>query len=214
MAQQLDGVQFHDGEAGAGFNFDGRISDVAIYNRALDITELASHATSLNATTSLVYKNREYDALLEQLDLLTNDAQYRGINLLKDEDLTTIFNPERTSTLVTEGQDFRKDALGLMDTGFDDLGTVQLILESIREARDEVRRFGSTLTTNLSIIQNRADFTREIINSHLTGSDDLVVADQNKEGANLLASQTRLALGTASLALAGQAQRSILQVLR
>ena len=210
------GVQFHDGENGAGngFNFDGRISDVAIYNRALDISELASHANSLEATTSIVFKNREYDAILEQLELLTIDAHYRGINLLQGEDLTTIFNPERSSTLVTEGQDFRKDALGLLDTGFDDLDTVQLILESIREAREDVRAFGASLTNELGIIQTRLDFTRQYINLHKAGSDDLVVADQNKEGADLIASQTRLALGTASLALAGLSQRSILQVLR
>ena len=39
-----DGVQFHDGEAGGGFFFDGRISDVAIYNTALSAAEIAARS--------------------------------------------------------------------------------------------------------------------------------------------------------------------------
>ena len=40
-----DGVQFHDGESGSGgYYYNGRISDVAIYNTALTQTELQEHS--------------------------------------------------------------------------------------------------------------------------------------------------------------------------
>jgi hypothetical protein len=39
-----DGVQFHDGDTGGGYYFDGRISDVAIYTKALSGTEVQEHA--------------------------------------------------------------------------------------------------------------------------------------------------------------------------
>lgn len=40
-----DGVQFHDGEDNSGgYNYNGRISDVAIYNSALTATELQAHS--------------------------------------------------------------------------------------------------------------------------------------------------------------------------
>ncbi len=39
-----DGLQFHDGTGGAGYYYNGRISDVALYNVALSGAELQSHA--------------------------------------------------------------------------------------------------------------------------------------------------------------------------
>lgn len=39
-----DGVQWHDGESGGGFSFDGRISDVAIYNDALSAAQIQARS--------------------------------------------------------------------------------------------------------------------------------------------------------------------------
>ncbi len=43
-----DGVQFHDGDQGGGFNFDGRISDVAVYTTALSASQIQAHADVVN----------------------------------------------------------------------------------------------------------------------------------------------------------------------
>jgi flagellin-like hook-associated protein FlgL len=75
-----------------------------------------------------------------------------------------------------------------------------------------VRSFGSTLANNLSIIQARRDFTESTINTLQAGADDLTVADQNEEGANLLALQTRQTLGVTSLSLASQSQQAVLRL--
>lgn len=46
-----DGVQFHDGEDGSGgYNFDGRISDVAIYTTALSSAQLQAHSDIVQGT--------------------------------------------------------------------------------------------------------------------------------------------------------------------
>ena len=209
----VDGVQFHDGEAGAGFNFDGRISDVAIYNRALSTTELLRHADSLEGTTSTIYENINYNNLLDEIDNLVVDAHYRGINLLLGEDLQTIFNAEQTSTLTTEGQDFSTRGLKLVKRSqFNNLTDVRDILDALRDARAVIRAFAFTLTNDLSIIEIRNTFTRDTINANLAGADDLTVADMNKEGANQLAAQTRLDLGITALSLAGLSQGSILDL--
>ncbi|HPF78721.1 MAG TPA: type I secretion C-terminal target domain-containing protein [Alphaproteobacteria bacterium] len=48
-----DGVQFHDGEDNAGgYYFNGRISDVAIYNSALSQAELQTHSDIVHGTFS------------------------------------------------------------------------------------------------------------------------------------------------------------------
>ena len=53
--------------------------------------------------------------------------------------------------------------------------------------RTQASKFGSNLTT----VQTRQDFTKNLINTLQTGADNLVLADTNEEGANLLALQTR-----------------------
>lgn len=44
------------------------------------------------------------------------------------------------------------------------------------------------------------------------GATDLTIADQNEEGANLLAAETRLQLSTEALSLASQSAQSILEI--
>ncbi|MGE3525676.1 MAG: flagellin, partial [Gemmatimonadales bacterium] len=45
-----------------------------------------------------------------------------------------------------------------------------------------------------------------------TGADKLTAADQNEEGANMLALQTRQQLGIVALSLTSQSQQSILRL--
>ena len=71
---------------------------------------------------------------------------------------------------------------------------------------------GSSFGSNLSTVQNRQDFTKAMINTLQTGADNLVLADTNEEGANLLALQTRQSLSTTALSMASQASQAVLQL--
>ncbi|MCB1530601.1 MAG: hypothetical protein H6853_05620 [Rhodospirillales bacterium] len=209
------GVQFHDGEGagGNGYNFDGRISDVAVYNRALSEKELLRHAESLNATTTTQIHNNEFQPIWEQIDRFSTDAHYRGINLLHGDNLVTRFNESGRSILTTEGVDFTVGAFGIPDHDFDDLTDVELMIEKIRDALEKVRQFGKKLTNDLSIIQTREAFTRGTINTLRGGSDDLTLADQNEMGAELLALQTREQIQVSTLSFTFKSGFSILSVL-
>ena len=213
IGRMRNAAQFHDGDSGGnGFAFNGRISNVAIYNRALSDTELLRHGTSLNASSFERFFNADYNNVIEQIDRLVVDANYRGINLLNGENLRTNFNSEQTSFLVTEGEDFSTNGLGLNRFDFNDLNDVDIILEELREARTQIREYGFTLTNSISVIETRNDFARERINTHEAGADDLTVADLNREGANLLATQTRQSLGVTALGLAAISQASTLRL--
>jgi flagellin-like hook-associated protein FlgL len=144
---------------------------------------------------------RGYENIVGQLDLLVKDAHYRGINLLKDEDLTTYFNPKNTSFLVSEGIDATYQGLGIDTADFNSIDAVYAKLEDIREARQQLRAFGTTLANNLSIITTRRDLTEGQITTSKAGADDLTIADQNEEGANMLALQTRQQVQMSILAL-------------
>lgn len=165
-----------------------------------------------NSTEALDSLAGDYNTLRAQIDDLVGDAQYRGINLLNGDDLTTFFNETNSSTLVTSGVTFTADGLSITEATFRSSTEIELSATQTRDALNEVRNFGSSLANNLSIIQTRQTFTEQTINTLQAGADDLVVADQNEEGANLLALQTRQALGVTSLSLASQSQQSVLRL--
>lgn len=165
-----------------------------------------------SSTEALDALAADYNTLRDQIDDFVNDAQYRGINLLNGDDLTTFFNENNTSSLITEGQVFTANGLGLNEATFRSSAEIEETAVQARDALSSVRSFGSSLANNLSIIQTRQTFTQETINTLQAGADDLVVADQNEEGANLLALQTRQALGVTALSLAAQSQQSVLSL--
>lgn len=154
----------------------------------------------------------DFNNIRDQIDQLVEDANYRGVNLLADDNLTTFFNEDRDNTLETEGVDFSALGLGIQEGDFTNAANVQLSIDSIRDALSDVRNFGQSIANDLSVVQFRRDFTEQTINTLKSGADDLVVADQNEEGANLLALQTRQALGTTSLSLAAQSQQAVLRL--
>lgn len=154
----------------------------------------------------------DFNKLRDQMDLLVQDTGYRGTNLLKGDDLLTVFNETRTSSITTKGVEFTAAGLGIDEADFSRAESVEDMLGQVRGALDAVRDFGSTLANDLSVIQTRQTFTTELINTLKAGSDALTVADQNEEGAKLLALQTRQQLGVTSLSLASQSQQSILRL--
>ncbi|OXE37993.1 flagellin, partial [Methylobacterium radiotolerans] len=72
----------------------------------------------------------------------------------------------------------------------------------------------SSLGSNLSVVQNRQDFSKQLINVLQTGSANLTNADLNQEAANSQALSTRQSMGISALSLANSAQQGVLQLLR
>ncbi len=165
-----------------------------------------------NSTESLDDLADDYNRVRAQIDSLVNDAQFRGVNLLNGDNLTTFFNEDNTSSLTTTGGNFTANGLGITEATFRSSSDIELSSTQARAALGEVRSFGSSLANNLAIIQTRQDFTESTINTLKAGADDLTVADQNEEGANLLALQTRQTLGVTSLSLASQSQQAVLRL--
>ncbi len=165
-----------------------------------------------SSTSTLDALANDYNTLRSQIDDLVNDTQYRGVSLLSGDDLTTFFNENFSSSLVTEGVDFTANGLSLTEATFRSIEQIELSSTQALEALQSVRSFGASLANDLAIITARRDFTENTINTLQAGADDLVVADQNEEGANLLALQTRQTLGVTSLSLASQSQQSVLRL--
>ncbi len=158
---------------------------------------------------------KQYNEIIDQINQLANDASYKGVNLLKGDDLKVIFNEDRSSYIEVEGTDLTAAGLGLKEIdkaawetnqGVDD--TISAVEAAVTRLRDVASEFGN----NYSIVQTRQDFTENLINVLEEGADDLTLADMNEESANMLALQTRQQLGINSLSLASQAAQSVLQL--
>lgn len=221
IGRMSGGAWFHNGSQGGNGNyFNGRISDVALYNATLDPADFAARATSVvgattsTGTTTIIppIQLQSLNDALDQIDQIALDANYRGINLLRDENLLTIFNETGSSTLLSEGADFRSQSLGILRVGFETEQGIERIIESVRESIEEVRRYSETLTVDLNILKTREIFTQNTVNTLISGAQDLTLADTNKEGANLLALQTRQALGVTALSLASQGSSALLNI--
>jgi flagellin-like hook-associated protein FlgL len=96
--------------------------------------------------------------------------------------------------------------------GTADKAEINSAIAQLDSARSALRSEAQKLSTNLSTITIRQDFTSGMINTLEDGAAELTNADMNEEGANMLMLQTRQSLGTTSLSLASQAAQSVLRL--
>ena len=177
-------------------------------------TASGTAVASGNSATRATLQNN-FNALLTQIDQLAGDASYSGVNLLKGDNLTVNFNENNTSQLVIQGVTFNSAGLGLTaitGTGFQANATVNSTIAALNTALTTVQAQTETFGTNASTINVRQSFTTNLINTLQTGSDNLVLADQNEESANLLTLQTRQQLSISALSISNQAQQAVLKL--
>ncbi len=157
-----------------------------------------------------------FDEVLAQIDTLAGDSGYRGTNLAAGAaTLSVTFNESGTSTLDVQGADLTVGndlTVSLSGGNFADTTATQATLDAIAADLTTTRNTAAAFGTSLNIIQTRQDFTSNLINVLKEGSDKLVVADKNEEGAKLLSLQTTQSLGITSLSLASQANQSVLRL--
>ena len=160
----------------------------------------------------------QYNNILDQITSTAQDASYNGINLLNGDQLKLTFNETGKSTLTIQGVSFNYTGLGLSKltagTDFLDNSSANAAISSLSTASGTLRTQASALGSNLSIVQIRQDFSKNLINVLQTGSSNLTLADTNEEAANSQALSTRQSIAVSALALANQSQQSVLQLLR
>ena len=153
-----------------------------------------------------------YNEILSQYDSLIKDSSYKGINLLREQDLTVTFNENRSAQLSVQGKDASSKALGLNAADWLVIEDIAQSMQELSEALTQIRQMTSELGNYYSIVTTRENFTQNLINVLTEGADKLTLADMNEESANMLALQTRQQLAVNSLSLASQASQSILKL--
>lgn len=193
---------------------------------ATDITDLTSVAGVSAVANSAIRTGLidQFNTLRTQIGKLADDAGYNGTNLLDGNLLKVVFN-EKTgvarNSLDIQGFTLTADSLGIQSaanaavvgsTNFQNDIDLNNADEALTTALGTLRSMASTLGANLAVVQSRQDFTKSMMTTLKTGADNLVLADSNEEGANLLALQTRQQLSQTALSLAAQADQSVLKL--
>jgi flagellin-like hook-associated protein FlgL len=175
------------------------------------VADANSQATRANLVS-------QYNNIINQIKTTSQDASYNGVNLLNGDQLKLIFNETGTSTLNITGINLDPAGLGLgalnAGTDFIDNVSTNKVLDSLNYASSFLRSQASTLGSNLSIVQIRQNFSKNLINVLQTGSTNLTIADTNEEAANSQALSTRQSIAVSALALANQSQQSVLKLLQ
>ncbi len=89
---------------------------------------------------------------------------------------------------------------------------IKSALAGLGTAISRTNALNQTLAANVNIIKSREAFTNDYVKLLDAGADDLVSADINQEGANLLSLQTRQQLAVQALSLAGQSDQAVLRL--
>ncbi|MBN8943941.1 MAG: hypothetical protein J0H01_30815 [Rhizobiales bacterium] len=185
----------------------------------------------VSASTSTIAGNsvrtalaKQFNDLRDQITKFGDDASFNGVNLLRGDNLKLTLNETGTSFINVQTKDKQGNATSIDNTflktdtvtasEFDSDGNIDGKLDTIKDALSSIRSASSSLGSQLSSVQARKDFTKNMINTLQVGSDNLTLADTNEEGANLLALNTRQSLQTTSLSFASQADQAVLQFLR
>lgn len=187
----------------------------AIQKLVASAKALANSALQTSDTAARADLADQFDDLLTQIDQLAADSGFNGVNLLAGDNLTVNFNETSTSSVTING---------VNDTTANDLSiagaagswatktNIDAALSDITTATNTLRTQAKTLSTSLSVVQTRQDFTKNLINTLQVGADNLTLADTNEEAANLTALQTRQQISTAALSMSSSAQQQVLRL--
>jgi flagellin len=160
----------------------------------------------------------QYNQVLQQINTTSQDSSFNGINLLNGDTLNLTFDETGASKLAISGVTFNTTGLGLANltagTDFLDSNSANTVLSALTQASTTLRSEASSLGSNLSVVEIRQDFNKNLINVLQTGASNLTLADPNQEAANSQALSTRQSIAVSALALANQSQQSVLQLLR
>ena len=177
----------------------------------VNITFTSSGTGGISSSIASSYTD-QFNQILTQYDQLINDSWYKGVNLLKSQDLKVIFNESRTADLDIKGVDATSAGLGLGTAYWSSAAGVQKSLDQIDSAINQLRLYASEFGNYYQIVTTRENFTTSLINVLTEGADQLTLADMNQESANMLALQTRQQLAVNSLSLASRASQSVLKL--
>jgi len=205
----------------ASSNKVGAVSTSGTLSTSVFASDAAGGAAAVADPNSQATRNSlvaQYNQVISNINTTAQDSSFNGINLLNGDTLNLTFDETGASKLSISGVTFNSAGLGLSTltagTDFLDNNSANGVLTTLTQASTTLRTEASSLGSNLSVVQIRQDFNKNLINVLQTGASNLTLADTNEEAANSQALSTRQSIAVSALALANTSQQSVLQLLR
>jgi flagellin len=212
-------IQTTNDEASFDLTASGLISGTATgAGKMFGVLNTSAPVADVNAQNTRAGLVAQYNTVIDQIKTTAADASFNGVNLLNGDTLALTFNETGKSKLSIAGVTFDPSGLGLASltkgTDFLDNAGTNKLLTGLNNASSKLRSQASAFGSNLSVVQMRQDFSKQMINVLQTGASSLTLADTNEEAANSQALSTRQSIAVSALSLANQSQQGVLQLLR
>jgi flagellin len=237
-AKDLNGRLDQLGIAIETLNITGKAIE-AIQKLAESARGIIQSAASTTDPAQREQARTSFETIKDQINQLVQDANFNGRNLINGGiaatfspsfDMRVAFNETLSTQLDVKAINLRATgtgapgasdppptafvarAAGAYVSGVPGDAAMQADLAFLQDFISDIRGAASTFGINLTVVQNRQQFIKSAVVTLNVGADGLVLADQNEEGAKLLALQTRQQLSTQALSLANQADQAVLRL--
>lgn len=164
----------------------------------------------------------QFDSLRGRIVEIIEQSSYAGVQMLDatPDDLTVAFNESATNSLTING--IAHDvtlinggaALAAAVGNWADLADVSTAITEINGSITRVRSSSITLSSSLTFLENRIKLHEGLISTLEEGSDKLILADENEEGARFAAASSRRDIALQVLSLGVNSERAILNLIR
>ncbi len=163
--------------------------------------------------------SERFDLLRGQLDELSKDISYNGVNLVQSgpDNQAVDLNETGTASLSITGRDSSTGGLGISSAAsFNNFASDQDIDRAtvvLSDATQTLRSNATSFGSHVALLSERRDFADNLSNTLQGGAAKLVDADLNEEAAKQLSAQVRQQLSTGSLQISSNSERLLTSLL-
>jgi len=179
---------------------------------------LAASDTSLDSNSRTALRD-DFTALRDQLAKAVNNAEFNGINMVKNGGTTiaALANANGDQKITVAAQDLSLGGGKVLITAaatFSTATTAANLITTINTSIANVSSALSSLGTGSKSLGSHLDFVSKLQDSIDAGVGNLVDADLAKESAKLQSLQTKQQLGVQALSIANQSSSILLGLFR
>jgi flagellin len=179
---------------------------------------LAASDTSLD-TTSRASLNEDFKSLRDQINSVTANADFNGINMVKSGGtaLAALANDSGSSRLTVAAEDLSLGGANVTlsaTASFNSASSASAFIATIDTDINKVNTALTKLGTGSNALASHLTFVSSLQDSLTTGVSNLVDANMAAESAKLQALQTKQQLGVQALSIANQSTSVMLSLFR
>jgi flagellin-like hook-associated protein FlgL len=191
------------------------VQDTLSQMKAMGQMALASSDPTVRSSYAV-----QYDTMRQQLDEITVDTSYNGVNLINStpSNLVVSNGGPTGSTTQVQGQASDSNALGVAPSnawgGANGAANIQNDLSTIDTAITTVRTTMASLTMPMASLQTRQQFNDSMAQTLTDGASYLVASDTYVDAASVLSVSTQRQLANQAYARSMRNQQSVLALFR